>query len=58
MTSQMTDHIETMKLSRTYHDTSSWEIATSDDKSVTRYWLNLIFLDYVIDYVIEIKITK
>ena len=54
----MTNHIETMSLSKTYHDTSSWKIATSDDKSVTRYWLNLIFLDYVIDYVIETKITK
>ena len=54
----MTDHIETISLLRTYHDTSSWKIATLEDMSVTRYGRHLIFIGDVIDDVTVIKITK
>ena len=58
MTSRMTGHIDKMSFLRTYHDTSSWKFATSQDMSVTTYGLHLIFINDVIDDVIEIKITK
>ena len=53
MTSQMTEHIETLSLSRTYSNISSWKIGTLEDMSVTRYGLNLIFLDDVINDVMD-----